>query len=120
MILASIIRHEKEIIDISIGKEEIKLSSFWTIELHRKFKRIHNLLEKRKSSRKMGQMNRLEEFTTDQHIHVHFIYDRGANINQKEKNELFKKCSGLTDYPFVKTSFPHCRYKNKFQMDLKI
>lgn len=39
-------------------------------------------------------MNRLGKFTTDQHIHVHFIYERGANINQKERMNYSKNVLG--------------------------
>lgn len=35
-------------------------------------------------------MYRLGEFTTDQHIHVYFIYERGVNINQKERKNYSK------------------------------
>ena len=50
--------------------------------------------------------------------------ERGPHSNEdptqpERKKKLFKKCSKLTDYPFVKTSLLHARYKNKFQMDLK-
>lgn len=39
-------------------------------------------------------MNGLGEFTTDQHIHVNFIYERGVNINQKERKSYSKNVPG--------------------------